>query len=87
MYICKESGLMQYETFDEILNAEIVQATEYGDNYYFIVKYDDIYHNTVWVVNRKTEEVSSMSLIDYMFISEIEDKATPIDPKTLKRAG
>ena len=87
MYMCKESGLMKYETFDEILDAEITYAAEYGNNYYFTIKCNDPYANTVWVVDKKTKKVSSVSLIDYMFISAIEDKATPIDWKTLKRAG
>ena len=87
MYICKGSGLMQYETFDEILNAEITQATEHKESYYFMIKYDDPYANTVWVVDKKTEKVSSISLIDY-FLLEHENGAdfSPIDWKTLKRA-
>lgn len=76
---------MQYETFDEILNAEIIEAALYNGNYYFLVNYKDQYHNTVWVVDKNTEKVSQISLIDYMI--EIMDYAKPIDPKTLKRAG
>lgn len=85
MYVNKNSGLMQYETFDELLSTDDPQVTEDRDNYYVIVHYEDQYHNTTWVVNKRTERVSQMSLIDYML--NIMDNTKPVDPETLKRAG
>lgn len=85
MYINKGSGLMQYETFDELLSAKINEITEDSKNYYIDVLYDDPYNNTMWIVDKRTERVSQMSLIDYML--NIMDNTKPVDPETLKRAG
>lgn len=85
MYINKVSGLMQYETFDELLSTKIHEMTEDRNNYYIIVHYDDPYHNTVWIVDKRTKRVSQMSLIKYMM--DIMDNTKPVDPETLRRAG
>ena len=83
MYICEGSGLMQYETFDELLNADNLGIiTENKKNYYIIINYDNQYHNTVWVVNKKTQNVSQIYFTEYLVY--IMDNTTPVDLKTLK---
>ena len=87
MYINKGSGLLQYETLDEILDAKIDSATMDENKYYFIVHYDDIYSNTVWVVDKKTEAVSQMTLIEYMFDNPGIDNVESFDPQSIKRVS
>jgi hypothetical protein len=84
MYVSKISGLMQYETFDEILNADIVEAYEGIDKYYFLIKSDDFYANTIWIIDKKTRNVSSMMLTQFMFVTMYEEEINKIDPKTIK---
>lgn len=84
MYVCKETGLTEYETFDELLNAEIIEFTEDENNYYILLKPEQQYDNCIWIVNKKTEEVSFMYYTSYFAIA---DNVTPVDPKTIKRAN
>lgn len=84
MYVCKQTGLTEYETFDELLDADIIEMTEYGENYYIRVKPQQFYDNTMWVVNKRTNEVSFILFTQYL---RIKDKATPVNPDTLRKAG
>lgn len=88
MYKCRESGLFVYETFDELLNAEIVSVSEYEGFYYIRLKPQEFYDNSMWKVDKKTKNVSLMYYTEYLL--EINDKAKHIDPamlRTLKRGA
>lgn len=85
MYKTKESGLTVYETLDELLNSDIEFVSDYNGKYYIGVKPESKYDNSIWKVDKRTGEVSCSSFIDYML--EIEDKATPVDPKTLRKGA
>lgn len=85
MYKCEGSGLIVYETFDELLDADIEIMSDYDGFYYIRLKPQELYDDSIWKVDKRTGEVSCSSFIDYML--DIQDKATPIDPKTLKRAS
>lgn len=65
MYVCKESGLIEYELASEILNSDISTIWEDSENYYFKLKTEDIYDETVWIVNKKTNKVSQIDFIDF----------------------
>ena len=65
MYICEESGLIEYESASEILNSDISTIWEDSENYYFKLKTEDIYDETIWIVNKKTNNVSQMDFIDF----------------------
>lgn len=83
MYVNKGSGLMQYETLAELLDADIGYIKEFGENYYVYVNYDDQYHNTIWVINKATKNISQMSLIDYLI--KIDGNAVEVDPSIIKK--
>lgn len=85
MYKVQESGLEVYETFEELLNKGITAIWDYQDNYYIRVKLDDNYDNRIWIVDKKSQKVSNMFFTEFMIF--IEDKATPVDPETLRRAS
>lgn len=85
MYKNKGSGLEVYETFEELINKGITEVWDYQSNYYIRVKLDDQYDNRIWIVNKKDKTVSDMDFIDFMLY--VMDKATPIDPQTLKRVS
>lgn len=85
MYRCKESGEIIYESLDELLHADIVSASEYGDNYYIVAKREYAYSNCIWKVDKKTGKASYMMYTEYLLT--IADKATEIDPTTLKRGA
>ena len=76
-----------FETVDELLAQDIVEATEYDGNYYIRLHDKDVYANVIWVVNKRTGAVTQMSLVDYLCVSNIADKAKPIDPATIKKAS
>ena len=79
-----DNGLVVYESLTELIKKGITGAWEFEDNYYIAVPSDDPYRNVIWIVNKKTGQVSSMMLT--MFF-DLLDKAKPIDPETLKRAS
>ena len=85
MYVNPKTGLTEYETFDELLNAEIILMSEDDVNYYIRTKPQQLYENCVWVVNKITENVSFIYFTDY--IVDYMDKVTPIDWAKFKRAG
>lgn len=84
MHVNKTTGLTMYDTFDEILNAEIVLFTEDENNYYIRTKPQQYFENNVWIIDKKTEKVSFMYFTGYM--CEVMDNVTPVDPKNIKRA-
>ena len=53
---------------------------------YITVNTDDLYDNRVWIVNKKTNKVSHI-LFTTFIVEGIDEKATPIDPETLRRAS
>lgn len=85
MYINKTTGLTEYETFDELLKADIIEFTEDGTNYYIRTKPQQYYENNIWIVNKKTKKVSFMYYTEYL--GDYMENVTPIDPATLKRVG
>lgn len=85
MYVNETTGLTEYETFDELLNADIMEMTEDVDNYYILTKPQQYYENNIWIVNKKTKEVSFMYYIQYVI--NIMEKVSPVNPETLKRVG
>jgi len=85
MYVCKETGLTEYETFDELLNAEIIEFTEDRNSYYIILKPEQPFDCTVWVVDKKTEKVAFTHYIQYAI--NTLDNVTPVDPAKIKRVG
>lgn len=85
MYVNKVTGLTEYETFDELLNAEIIEFTEDEKNYYIRTKPEQYFENNIWIVDKKTEEVSFMYYTGY--ICDVMDNVTPVDPAKIKRVG
>lgn len=75
------------ETLDDIFsyNRKIDFVTECEGHYYIRLEPEHNYDEAMWKVNKKTHKVSCIHLIDYML--DIEDKATPIDSETLRRAS
>ena len=82
MYICKESGLEVYETFQEILDREIMGSWEYQNDYYIKIKSNDNYDNGMYAINKETGEISLIYFTE--FISETYDKAKQIDPSEIR---
>lgn len=89
MYKNKGGGII-YETLAELLSAGITYAAEYEGNYYIKVRpapdrysSDGIcYDNEIWKVDKKTGKASYMMFTQYILM--FEDKATPVDPETLR---
>lgn len=81
MYVNKNTGLIEYETFEEILN-EALWCTEDKDNYYILTKPQQYYENNIWIINKKTEEVSFMYFTKY--ICDYMDDVSPVDLESLK---
>lgn len=84
MYKCKVSGLTVYETLDELLNANVTDMFEYNGNYYISVYPEEFYDESVWKVNKKTEDVSVIHYVETFSIPK--EERIPIDPETLRRA-
>lgn len=84
MYKCKGSGLEVYETFGELLDKGITAVWDYKGKYYVRVKLDDDYDNRIWIVDKKTRKISDMYFTKFF---EFIDKATPVDPETLRRVS
>ena len=82
MYVTEGSGLEVYETFEDLVNKGITAIWDYQNNYYIRVKLDDNYDNRIWVVDKKSKKVSDMFFTDFF---EFIDKATEIDPETLRK--
>ena len=76
---------IEYETLHELLQLSNIKVTEYNGNYYVEILEKAPYYSTMYKVDKKTGKASYMDTIDY--ILDIEDKATPIDPESLKRAS
>ncbi len=85
MYISKVSGGKVYETFEELLDADVEFLALYEENYYFRIKSDNHYNHAMWKVDQKTKEVSYFDLVD--FLVDIQDKAELIDIEELRRAN
>lgn len=83
MYKCKGSGLTVYETFDELLYADIINMYEYQSKYFIETRPEDFYDETVWVVDKQTEKVSFVHFVETFEIDE-KDRI-PIDPKELRK--
>lgn len=83
MYITS-GGAEMYEAPQELVGKGVISAWDYKENYYVVVKSDDRYDSRIWIVNKKTKQIS------YGFypivMSDIIDDATPVDAETLKRA-
>lgn len=82
MFIDKDNGHSIYETFDELINAGIVMISEYGNCLFVRVKPEYLYDNSIWVVDKKTGEVTYMMFTDY--ITNVEPKAKLLNPEQFK---
>lgn len=82
MYRIHGGNTIIYETFTELMKENIVWMSEYGEFYYIklLKEYND---DSVWKVDKRTEQASYMQYIDYML--DIQDKATPVDPAMLRK--
>ncbi|MCM1578152.1 MAG: hypothetical protein NC078_05055 [Ruminococcus sp.] len=80
MYIDKKGGFKVYEKLDELLEENINFFTEYEDNYYIQLKVNNPWdEGTVWVANKKTEQVSYFGgFVDYI-VANLTTKATPVN--------
>lgn len=83
MYKDKGSGMIMYETFDELLTSKLLFVTECDEYYYMKPSLDDYYDERVYKVNKKTKEVSCMHCIDYM--CDIESYTTSVNIEALRR--
>lgn len=60
-------------------------VTEYRNCYYIAIVNPSKFDSTIYQVDKSIRKVSYMDLLTYMLF--IEDKATPVDPETLRRAS
>ena len=74
-----------YETLEELLQLPNIQVTEYGPDYYVEILPPEPYCRNIYKVDKATRKLSYIRYIDYMI--DIEDKAKPIDPRTLKKVS
>lgn len=84
MYIAEGSGLEVYETFDELISKGVRYVWDYQNNYYILVEKEDNYDNRIWIVDKKTHEISTMFFTEFF---DLMDEAMPIDPKIMKRGS
>ena len=68
----------------ELLKKEIRWARVWNDYYLFILKTDDMYDNTVYMINKNTKKVE-WGYYTSLGIT-IEENGTSISPEELKRA-
>lgn len=68
----------------ELLQKEIRWARVWNDYYLFILKTDDRYDNTVYMVNKNTKKVEWGYYTSLGFVAE--ENGTSISPEELKRA-
>lgn len=68
----------------ELLKNEIAWACVYNDYYAFKLKTNDIYDNTVYMINKNTKKVE-WGYYTSLGIT-IEENGTSISPEELKRA-
>lgn len=85
MYLTS-NGIEIYETLQDLLKKGINYVGEYDGNYYITVDTDDPYDNRVWVVNKETSKVSHMSFTTFI-VEDIDEKAKPVNPETLRRVS
>lgn len=75
-----------YETLDELLMLSNIEVYKCDEFFYINVIEDAPYYNTIYKVDTKTKKASYYG--DKIgFMLDIKDKATPVDPKTLRRAS
>lgn len=73
-------------TFEELLNSRIYMMTEDKNHYYIKLDTDYNYDDSLWVVDKKSKNVSYMSNMEYVF-SGTHDNTKPVDPETLRRVS
>lgn len=83
MYIDKESGLTIYESFEDLLLVKLSIAMEYNGHYYMKPPLDNFYDERIYMVNKKSKEISCIHYIDYML--DIQEKAELVDPEILRK--
>ncbi len=75
-----------YETLDELLKLHNIKVYKYDGFFYVNVIDDAPYYNTIYKVDVKTRKASYYG--DKIgFMLDITDKATPVDPETLRRVS
>ncbi len=79
------SGMTVYEDLNELLSAEIISVSEHDGYYYIKLKPYCDYDNSIWKVDKQTGKASYMMFTEY--ICNIMDKATEINPATLRRGA
>lgn len=77
------------ETLKDIfaLNYPITVCTEYNGYYYIQLDEGGEYNNDIYEVNKKTGKIDSRKLDFIGYKIDIEPKAIPVDPETLRRAS
>ena len=78
--------MVVYETISELMKERVKYITEDDSNYYVMLDMQpgEIYHDEIWVVNKRTKKVSFMSSITYAF--EIHDYTRPVDITTFEKS-
>ena len=84
MYKLKNGEGTVYETFDELLNADIESVFEDENNYYFHLVPECYFENAMWVVNKKTYEVSYMMFTKFRFEILDTESVREIKPDLIK---
>lgn len=72
------------DVFTENKGRELEFVMAYEDYYYIRFKPKHFYDMAVYKVHCKTKEAT---VIHYLEYSLVEDKATPVNPDTLRKAG
>lgn len=73
------------KTISEIMKAGISFVTE-DDSFYYIrplIEKDVPYDNTIWRIDKKTNEIQYMDYTAY--IIDVEEKTKSVDPKVLEK--
>ena len=72
-------------TLKEILTHKFRNAIEDDEYYYLHEESNDPYHESWWVIDKKTRKLYWTYYLD-IELNDVMDKATPVDPEELKRA-
>ena len=79
-----DNGFTIYDTFDELLNADLDWVYEDNQYYYIQAKSDFVYSGTAYRVDKRTKCVERMHFLK--MINGIKN-AEKTDPKTIKGAS
>lgn len=80
------TGLTEYDSFEEILNADIRSAFENSEYYYVRLEPEFQYDGRAYRIEKLSNKVECIHMID-MAEECSRGGAKQIDPKTIKRAS